>query len=273
MATDREQDSPDPGLRGVPGSPHGLVPRGEARARRRPTAVWLISLSEPLIDTSTRASIDEDFAAFADSYSHWVHVWFSGLLYELMATLPAQDPWRHLSTRTALSNRHNVDSVILRGTPSGEGTFFPSGQAAGTPGDSDDLLVPELGDRSTDIGLAGLVGTPSPLTLTLIAMAGDTDPTRLVSAFAMVHEHLRATADDPGQVAADFLQVAGDAVRRVLHRRRIYVGIDDSFATITGYSWMARADRVVGGTRELVDEVGLWRDGAIENDVYAELKV
>jgi hypothetical protein len=67
----------------------------------RPAVRWANVLFEPLSSNRDRVHAHIKFREFAASQVNWTAGWFAGVIYSGIHTLPADDPWRHLSARLA----------------------------------------------------------------------------------------------------------------------------------------------------------------------------
>lgn len=267
-----------PSLRALPTEP--------AADRRAPVARWVMTLSEPLLSTERRVTLDSDMAAFISANHQWAVYWFAGAISDIVATLPGNDPWRQLSASIDLTmislgeSSSEAETRIWFQNPQGEsppgGTraVFPDGRTFGSPEDSSDLVAPDIGPADSDIGLAALIEPLGDLSSAVGGFA-TADVESFCSALERVWHHLRlAEFSDETRVSAGFafLTTVAPVLRRFIHRRRIYTGMDDPFPTLAAFSWMARADRLIRGPRRISAELGLAHEAAIEPGAYDELR-
>lgn len=256
--------------------------------RRSPVARWVLTLSEPLLSTNRRIQADEEMAKFIGSNSQWACFWFAGFMCDVVSTLPPDDPWRLLSSRIDLSAISigepgtDADTVLSWRNPqgaaapeTGTGSVFPDGRRFGSERDSDDLVMPDLGEADVDMGLVALAEELDDLASGVAGFA-TSNVEAFADALAKIYHHIWL-ADYTGESAVPtgvrFLNAVAPALRRFIHRRRIYLGQDDPFVNIAGFAWMARADRLVGGTRRISAELGLAREAQIDPGAYRDMRL
>lgn len=251
--------------------------------RRRPVAHWIISLSEPLLSTAQRKSADDGLTEFIGRNVNWTCWWFAGFLHDIAHTLPPDDPWRHLSATiefgaTSASEHPETFTHTTPGgaaAPTSTGAIFADESPFGQISDSDDLIAPGLGSPDTDLALAGLIEGLDDLSAAVVAVAS-ANVEVLARTLMTIHRHLwlaeftGATDDRPSEA---FLRTISAALRRLIHRRRIYTGPADEFPSLAGFAWMARADRLVRGKEPQPNEVDLVSEGAIDPTAYRDLRL
>jgi hypothetical protein len=265
----------------------GVVPDIQAPINGRSTvAKWVLTLSEPLVSTSQRIAIDKEMAAFVKKSPHWAANWFAGVLTDIMSTLPPADPWRRLSGtvdlaaiyddakesaeqgRVTFQNREGAKPLATTGA------VLPDGSPFGTYTNATDLVMSELGEPVHDEKLIAVALGMDPLAAAILALAGSNVEALAATLDKIYHRLWTAEFSghsnvDPG---AAFLEAAGSALQWAIHRRRAYTGNDDPFPSILGFAWMARADRVTNGGRNIASELGLARDAKIDPSAYDDLK-
>lgn len=261
------------------------VPENTTADKRAAVARWIVTLSEPLISTRARETADKNMSAFIATNSHWASAWFAGVISDIAQTLPPDDPWRQLSAfiDLAMISTGHTDSdpdskesfTNDRGAaaPTQTGATRPDGQPFGGVQDSTDLVMGELGPNELDLGLAAVADDLDPLTSAIIGFSAS-NTQALESVLSRIYHHLwLAGAFRDERHAGDvFLDVAGEALRRVIHRRRAYTGTDDPFPAVAGFAWMARADRVVSGHKNIASEITLSRDARIDPGSYETMR-
>jgi hypothetical protein len=253
--------------------------------RRGPVARWVMTLSEPLLSTERRMTLDDDMAAFISSNHQWAVYWFTGSIGDIVSTLPVNDPWRHLSASidlTMISTGESSSDTEARmsfqnprGQPAPVGTraVFPDGRTFGSAADSSDLVLPDIGPPDSDIGLVALTEPLGDLSSALGGFA-TADVELFCSALGQVWHHLWIAEYSGGTSSAgsEFLRAVAPVLRRFIHRRRLYTGLDDPFPTLAAFSWMARADRLISDPQQISAELGLAQDAAIEPGAYDALR-
>lgn len=186
---------------------------------------FVVSLCEPLLDTGARREIEENLVALIGARPHWCAAWLSGFLSDIVRSLDPEDPWRNLTVT-------REGQVIL-----------PDGTPFGSWVDATDIVKASTSDLRSDLGLAALERPLNENAAQLFAKASEGwDPTlhwlesHLVTAPAIDAEHAKA-----------FFRIAVTALRWALHRRRLFVGMEDPFIPVSGVAWIGRADRMVSG--------------------------
>lgn len=247
------------------------VPDPNVPDRRAAVARWIITWSEPLLSTRARANADAAMAQFIQRNSRWSIAWFAGVISDVAATLPPEDPWRRLSARLEVGEGEPLTFTHPLGAPAPEttGAVRPDGIAFSGLADSTDIVFSDLVEAPFDLGLAAVTEEIDPRTAAVIGFSA--------ANVSMVHTALDRIYHDlwwssfegnRNEVGPAFLEIAGDALRRLVHRRRTYTSQDDPFANVAGFAWMARADRVVAGTRNIDSEIPLARDARIDPGEY-----
>lgn len=187
-------------------------------SRNEHLRLWVVALCEPLLPIKARLAADEGAENVAASSSWWFRVWSAGVISDIMLTLDPDDPWMRLS----------VDENGTVRTPDGEpfGSWKNSADILHVPS-------PTYFDPREDLGLAALAyGIHERAALLLAQARGGLD--------AML-DILRGTSDD------ELFEVASEALRWAIHRRRIFTGLDDAYAPVTAKNWIPRADKIVAG--------------------------
>ncbi|MDJ0354403.1 hypothetical protein [Pseudarthrobacter sp. PH31-O2] len=180
---------------------------------------WLVSLFDGLVTTEARVEIDEQLLTFVRARPIMFAAFVSGVVSDLLISLPAEDPWRH--------------------TEESEGCIR---SAAGNPfgcwEDGADLHHRADADLKSEPKLAALhapLSTPAAEVIHL-GSHGWRVPFEKLSNDILL-----------GKPADELLLHGCTAVRWVVHRRRAYMGADDAYALAVGWSWGRRADNVDRG--------------------------
>lgn len=192
-------------------------------------ARWAVTLCEPLISTRKRIQLDEEMMHLASSDPQWLSIWFSGVIADHIATLPAEDPWRNL-TIPGTEPSSNDGTVLL-----------PSGAPFGGPSSWNDLLNQNVADASTDVAVAAIADGLAPESSMLVAQASngwESARDYIDSMFAAPEE------GHPIWMPKHVFATAADALRWVMHRRRTYTGPDDVFSVLSLFGWLHNADRI-----------------------------
>lgn len=197
-------------------------------------ARWAVTLCEPLVSTRRRMQCEEEMAHLAVSNPKWISIWFSGVIAEHLATLPAEDPWRNLSISTAASGR-NAPSVLL-----------PSGEPFGAQTSWNDLLNQNVADLSTDVAVAAVAEGLDAESRLLIARASQGWESARLYLDSLIEE---PDVIDPLWTPTRLFDVAADSLRWVMHRRRTYSGSDDVFSVLSLFGWLRNADLISSSLR------------------------
>lgn len=180
---------------------------------------WLVGLFDGLLSLDMRASAEDQLLAHVRARPVLFAVFVSGVVTDLVRSLPAEDPWRHTGEVEGM-----VQSV--RGDP------------FGTWADATDLQTPGHPDVKSDANLAALSSPLTPSAALVIHLAAQ--------GWDAVCEHLSA-AVCRGTTAEELFSDGAAAIRWAVHRRRVYTGADDPYASVVTASWVRRAQRVEHG--------------------------
>lgn len=265
-----------------------VVPNPGAGAdRRSEVARWVVTLSEPLVSTEQRAAADEAMGRFIDRNSDWACAYFAGLLTDLTSTLPPDDPWRHLAGLIDLdqiATGQSLDDASKRLAWSNDPIHFPattgavtaSGRTFGTSQDSADLITVDVPDPTTFTKIAAVNANLSPLAAAILAFSS-ADAATVQSVLLKVYHSLWQANEMAGittdSAGTSLLKTAGQALRWITHRRRVYTFDDDGFANMLGFAWIGKADRAHANNsiskearQKLVEE------GQIDPRLYREMR-
>lgn len=182
------------------------------REPNRRIRAWAAAQYEALIPPRRRVAVEEAFLDLGRPSSRHFKVFIAftaGVLYELHRSLDPEDPWRSLKDLGPGQRPVTVD-----------GTEF------GTFADGMDVVVPASQDVRFDPHLVAL------------ADGLDVDGARLVAVSGLEFDALR---DEVAQVES---VDAAEAMRWLLHRRRVFAGVEDPWSLMMMDTWAARAWRV-----------------------------
>ena len=213
---------------------------------------WAAGLAEPLLPTLARVAADDAMRRHAAADPQWAVTLFGGALADVLTTLPAEDPWRHLSARIG-------DLTI--GTPPrtdpGPGAWRRdrggARRAFGTWRDAADLTGPVPGgDVRFDPGIAALADPLAPQAAAVLAFA------------ARGRAEARAAVAAAGPAGVTVFEAAAEALRWAVHRRRGYRGHGDLWPVEAVTVWAAHAEDPTAAVppvpdRELI-AAGAYRD-------------
>lgn len=231
---------------------HGPVTsQGRDGADRIPVA-WVMALYDALIPRDDVAARDAAMARWCRQEPSTAQVWFAGVIFSVMGTLPDTDPWSHLSAR--------VDRSTTRGTapPPDVGATGEHGRF-GTVDDGRDLAG-NAEDPALDLYLAALAESLDDRSAAVLAFARDGWRQALVALSTVTSAD--ATFD-----------VGSAALRWAAWRRRCYIPADDPHLLTQAGLWIRRA-RAAGSGNDW-DEDAAAREvtvaGRIPERAYAGL--
>jgi hypothetical protein len=196
-------------------------------------ARWVVSLTTPHYSLRTRLQIEDNMRAFARRMPDYHAVIMGGVLHELVVCFDPRDPFRNL---------YRDHTGVIR---------LPGGEALGSSHNAVDLTPASNRDVARDVALAPMAEPLSDSSVELYFHASRSweDARR----FLIAH----ANRDGAGEVQQNAFEVAEDAIRWALLRRKAY-GLDgDSFVSVTAIAWAKRASVIVAG--EPFDEARMLR--------------
>lgn len=228
---------------------------------------WAVTLVETLIPVEMRLEADDALAHAFETDPTYINGWFAGVITSIAASLPAEDPWRNLAVTYidgTGSKRHYYTSLALPLETTGART---RGRIFGSRRDHTGLVAPAFHDPHSDVGLAVVSKEVAAETAALIGVAGHADR-------ATTHELIELIQNDPqwdGQPARLRLRILTDALRFVMHRRRVYVGANDNFDYAMLIAWITWAEDILRG--RAVDTSLLASEGKIPDGDYTRFHV
>ena len=182
-------------------------------------ARWLASLFDGLVSPESRVANECQLLLQVRARPLMFATFVSGVVSDLLRSLPAEDPWRHTTL---------VQGAVL----SVRGDLF------GTRVDATDLIVPSHPDFSSDSSLAALdspLSKSAALVIHLCARNWSAARETLIESIV-------------GGLTAEELYPNGSAaIRWVMHRRRTYTGADDPYSSVVTSAWIRRAHCVEEG--------------------------
>jgi len=212
-----------------------------AAGDRRVPASWLVTLVEPLIDLATRAALEDEMSARCGRDPVWAQWWFAGVISDHVLTLPAADPWRHLSAHVASA----VGGMTRGSSPAPPRRTGAVGEfgAFGTVRDGADLM-PELPPEvSTDASMAALGPGLSAPGAAVLAFSADG-----YEAGARAIAALHGPGGDLEEAGgARMFVVLSTALRWAMWRRRVYTPGEDPLTLASGFAWLWRAEVLRAG--------------------------
>lgn len=237
----------------------------------RPAVRWANVLFEPLSSNRDRVHAHIKFREFAASQVNWTAGWFAGVIYSGIHTLPADDPWRHLSARLASLQG---DDMVRRepGVPVPVPTMAVSKNGQfGSNTDALDLVPNDFGDPWCDPSLTAVTPAPTeneafdatpdhsyidPVAAAMIAFGSESYTTTRQAALVSAERALGLPSGawnlpplDRLKEVDRWIEAMATAMRWTAYRRRVYFSRWDSFMHEQCLSWLNQADAAL---------VGLW---------------
>lgn len=212
-------------------------------------ARWAVAQCEPLIPTRRRIELDEQMITLILEHPTWACAWFSGVIADHLRTLPAEDPWRHLTVNLGPDfDVERPDSSIVnqgewkttRGPYSGP-VQLPNGEAFGEGSSWTDLNLNDGSDPSLDTATAAVDEEISEEARVMLAFAANGWRKPFDYSRALFTQ--RSTTDRLA-AAISLFEAGSDALRWSLHRRRTYTGIDDTMSILSMFTWLTTADYI-----------------------------
>lgn len=182
-------------------------------------ARWLAGLFDGLVSPDSREANERQMQLQVQARPVLFAGFVSGVVSDLLRSLPAEDPWRHTTM---------IQGAVL----SARGDLF------GTVVDATDLIVPSHPDHRSDQRLAAL---DSPLSKSAALMIH-----LCAQSWSTAHETLTESIRC-GLAAEELYSDGCAAIRWVLHRRRTYTGADDLYSSVVTSAWVRRARSVEEG--------------------------
>lgn len=204
-------------------------------------ASWALTMMRPLIHPRRRALFEGHMAEAFDTAPVFCQTYVAGVLTCIVATLPNNDPWRHISARAG-------DLVAGQQPPPSDGVIRDDkARRFGTWRDATDVIIPVFAEPESDPSLAELVVPLSPEGGLLMAAAGRGDWRATRDMMAALSAQLGAGIDDFGRshigsLGAMSRDVAREAIAWSLHRRLSYGG--DVYSEEILLRWTVLATRV-----------------------------
>lgn len=198
---------------------------------------WIACLGEPLTSSQWRQTCEDKFIDAAVLTQSWLVHWFAGSCSELLATLPAEDPWRS------------------------------PWQSWGLWRDATDLIPDSGQDVAADPQLAALVRGISRDAREFYVQASVGQP----SAAAYL-SRARLTAPSPAEAAAALFAIGDETLRWILHRRRTYLGTDDFFQHSL-LDWIRRAGLLSLGSPAAPSMAASMNDGKIPDGTWEAFRI
>ena len=180
---------------------------------------WLAGLFDGLVSPDSRVANECQLLLQVRARPLLFAAFVSGVVSDLLRSLPAEDPWRH--------------TTLVQGT-----VLSVRGDLFGTRVDATDLIVPSHPDFSSDSRLAALdspLSKSAALVIHLCAQSWSTARETLT-------ESIRG-----GLTAEELYSDGCAAIRWAMHRRRTYTGAEDPYSSVVSSAWVRRARSVEKG--------------------------
>lgn len=204
-------------------------------------AGWAMTFLRPLLPPRRRAVFEDAMSGAFDTWPEWCHTYVAGTLVCLVATLPNNDPWRHISARSG-------NLVAGQCPPATDGVVRDDrGRRFGSWRDATDLIVPVFTEPESDPSLIELADPLTPLAGLLLATAGVGDWRATRDMMAEIATGLGAAVDDFGRPFSAVLgrlsrDTAREAIAWALHRRKAYGG--EVYCEEILFRWTTLATRI-----------------------------
>lgn len=227
---------------------------------------WAPTLVEPLLDLGYRVELERALESLVETHPDWFASFGGGVLSDMVATLPASDPWRSLSARLG-------SMTVGHAPPAQDGARKADGRAFGGLADHLDIIGAVFPDPVKDAALAAVAHPIHPRAIAVIGFAGH-GWREAQNAVGMLVSMSNPTEPPPPPLPSGRLRLVTsvpaadpswpgvyrcwlDALRWVIHRRRAYgVGIEaDPWPTESVYRWSWRADRIADGDDWPIDQI------------------
>lgn len=210
-------------------------------------ARWAVSQCEPLIPTRRRIQLDEGMLTLILEQPTWACAWFSGVIADHLQTLPAEDPWRNLTVNLGpdFDIEQPNSSIVNQGEwktivgPYTGPVQLPCGEPFGLESSWSDLVLVGSSDLSLDAATAAVEEEISEEAKVMLAFAAN--------GWRKSFDYSRALFTQRSQTdrlaaAINLFEAGADALRWVLHRRRVYTGHEDSMSLLSMFVWITTAD-------------------------------
>ena len=207
-------------------------------------ARWAVAMFEPLIEARRLLELEDEARVWSRQNPRIAAAWFAGFIWQIMATLPSDDPWRSLNVKWPLAS---TCEVLRRGadTPSSHRGATLRGEVFVGPAVGTDIVFPSNADITLDAGLVALRDGIDPASAAVLGLASDSwqAPFQLLSSL-----------EGDSEAATPVFNAACPALRWALWRRRAYIGKSDPYPLLTAFAWLGRAERVASG--QAIDSEG-----------------
>lgn len=224
---------------------------------------WAIGLVEPLLPPELRIQQELELGELCALNPAFAAAFFAGVCSDMVLTLPAADPWRHLSARI-----DTPTGTLTRGDrpPDTTGAVLPDGTTFGNLASVADIIEPVFNDHLIDVAVAAIAEPLAPEAAALIAFSADGWEQAVGAANAI---HLTATDSNSDSGGVVLYRVGTTAVRWCVHRRRSYITADDAWPVESAWNWAWRAGKVAVGKpwAEADIEIALAQEQIIDNSV------
>lgn len=199
---------------------------------------WIIGQLEPLTIGRTMTRLESDCVRWCTANPTIAPAWFAGMVWQILATLPADDPWRQIAVR----GRDSEGRIVERGQPpEGRMGAWLHGSLMDSEEPGTDLTPRSSLDVSLDHGLVALNHGISERGAQVLGFGFDS--------FEAAAEMLKAdaVAMAPELFGRSIFDAGSAALRWALWRRRVYVGRTDPYPLMVALEWLERAGRVSRG--------------------------
>lgn len=210
---------------------------------------WSHCLYDPLLTPRDRAVREDAMLTVCFENPTWAAGFYGGVIADLARSLPDEDPWRHLSGRVG-------SMTVGQNPPERDGAVRPDGARFGDYVDATDITPLSFRTVEADPALAALAEPLAPQSAALVAF-GELGWEIAGRAVKAVHETphpvavpgsgirvVSPTRYSTGVAGHHLRDTARDAVRWLVHRRRGYVGAEDTWVMESVFRWAWRCDQI-----------------------------
>ncbi|MGC0252648.1 hypothetical protein [Pseudactinotalea sp. Z1748] len=218
-------------------------------------AAWVTTLGQPLVRPGLATQIARQARTTMALDAPRARYWLTGVIGDLVASLPEVDPWRALSARVPVEGEADITLLGTAPPPPGLGAASATGEF-GTWRDGADLVPASHANLLIDRELIVLVEGLAPASAAVLALCGSD-----------YHLGVRAL-QVLGAEGPESFDIAAPALRWALWRRQVYTGPEDTWAHTTALMWLHYAAQLASGE---VFDTASWQADRAEGALPAYL--
>lgn len=237
----------------------------DRETRREVSDRYFVALTTPHLRPRTVLQAQEDAARLlALDRSPWLLAWAASFIHQVIATLPAEDPWRRMAGRC---NDFETAAPGIK-IPEGQNGARSRNGRFGSVGDALDLARLTNSDLSRDPRLAPVADPLRPDSAVLLAAAGRS-ATATLTVLAETYRNLAVFGRD--FAAEETLDALDASLRWSLYRRAQYCGFDDPWPPFAHAAARDAADHFLEG-RATTETGVIIEVGQIDSGTYEALR-